>query len=137
MLPVPAVDPSPAWTEAWDGFELDQMSKGRAANVIRSRRCTIRILARHATAAGLDPTGVTKAWLTRYLIEQGKDRQGSGAGQIRQEIKLFFRWFASEYGLPDPMAGIPRPSGKSRPVIRRAGVDKGSRCRGVHTRTRQ
>ena len=116
MLPIPDVTPSPAWDTAWLGFELDMMSKARAASVVRSRRSTVMILARHASAAGLDPEQITKPWLTRYLIDQGRDRQGAGAGLVFQQLKIFFGWLAVEYQVSSPMQGIPQPRGRSRTV---------------------
>jgi len=116
MLPVPNVDPSPAWADAWDGFELDQITEGRSPKSILNRRYTVLTLARHATAAGHDPADITKVYLTKYLMAQYDGRQGTGAGQVFQHLKVFWDWYAREFEVTSPMAGLKRPKGKNRPV---------------------
>jgi integrase len=112
MLPTPDIQPSDQWTAAWDGFELYLLSEGKAPGTIRNLRSLVFILARHATAAGKEPEQVTRPWLMRYLLDQGKDRKGDGKVTLHKYVKGFWSWFATEYGADSPMQGVPCPKGE-------------------------
>src|SRR6266487_3070445 len=117
VQPTPDIDPSPAWTDAWDGSELHELSKGRRPHTTRNRKCVVMIMARHLTAQGItDPGALTKAQLNRYLLAQYQDRKPGGRLALYQAVKVFFDWLAAEYEVPNPIAGIPRPKGGSEPV---------------------
>jgi hypothetical protein len=52
--------------------------------------------------------------MTSYLAKQYKDREGGGCAVLYQDNKVWWDWYSSEYGTPNPMAGIPRPKGKNK-----------------------
>jgi integrase/recombinase XerC len=121
MLQIPAVAPSEAWATAWEGFELRELSRERSQLTIKNRRGVIAALARHMTAAGVtDPADVTTVILNRYLLAQYKERKPGGRVALFQSLKVFFDWFAGEYGTANPFVGVPRPKGGSAkvPVIK-------------------
>jgi hypothetical protein len=70
MVTIPDVQPSPAWQDAWLGFELGMLARGRSPKTISGRHSTIMIHARRMTAQGTDPAGVTKALMQRYMVAQ-------------------------------------------------------------------
>jgi hypothetical protein len=84
--------------------------------VLKNCRSVVGIMARHATAAGLEPGAITRIWLQRYVLDQFQDRRGGGPETMYQTLKGFWDWYADEYGTPSPMAGIPRPKGTSAVV---------------------
>ena len=117
MHDTPDTDPSPAWLDSWDGHELHQLSLGRGASTIRNRRCNVMIMARTFTAEGVtDPAKVTKQQLNRYLLRQYTDRRPGGRVALYAALKIFWDWFAAEYEVANPLAGIPRPKGAVAPV---------------------
>lgn len=66
-------------------------------------------LARHATAEGLEPASITRAWMQRYLVEQRKRRKGNGYATLFEDVKQFWAWYAAEHGTTSPVQGIGRP----------------------------
>jgi site-specific recombinase XerD len=110
------IHPSPAWADAWEGYELAMELQGRSKSTISSRKSNVLAMARYFTARQTDPAGVTKLALSRYLVDQSKDRQGCGPQALHKDLRQFWRWMAEEEEIPDPSAKITRPSGKSRPV---------------------
>jgi site-specific recombinase XerD len=124
---VPDVQITDAWLEAWTGFELDMTVRELSPRTIRVRKSSWSILARHAIAAGItDPAGVTKSWLTQFLISQYKDRKDSGKANFYQPIRDFYVWFSEEYQAANPIASIPRPKGQAPlpPVLSREELAK-------------
>jgi site-specific recombinase XerD len=109
MIPTPDVSPSPAWDDAWLGFELAQLSLGRAPSTIKNRRSIVTIMARHATAAGIEPSAVTRQWLQKYMLAQVRERKNSGAATAHQDLKVWWDWYAAEYEVASPFGGIARP----------------------------
>jgi hypothetical protein len=101
---------SAAWQDALDGYELRSLSA--APRSVRKRLADVRIMAKHATVDGHEPEGVTRAWLTRYILAQVKGRKGAGAVTCYQNLRSFWLWFTDAYELPNPMTGIDRPKGK-------------------------
>ena len=126
LLTTPDVEPSSLWWEAWQGYELQMLSEGKSASVLRNRRSAVLILARHATKLGGDPPDITKAAMQRYLLLQYKDRKGQGACTLHNDLRAFWRWYASEYRAADPMDGIPAPKGRAAVVhvLKPAEMDK-------------
>lgn len=116
MLDVPDVQPTPAWFDAWDSFELYLLSAQKSPGTIRNLRSLVLILARHATAAGLDPADVTKSWIHRYVVDQAADRRGRGAVTFGKYLSSFWKWYAAEYETTNPMAKVPVPRGAPEPV---------------------
>jgi integrase len=117
MHATPDIAPSAQWLDAWDGMELRELSQQRSAATIRNRKCVVILMARHMTAEGItDPAKVTKVQLNRYLLRQYADRKPGGRVAFFQTLRVFWSWFAAEYEVPDPMAGIPRPKGAVEPV---------------------
>lgn len=122
VLPSSSSEVSAAWSVALQGFELDQLARGRSPKSIANRLSTIGLLARWASAQGTEPGDVTKIIMKGYLVAQFKHRKGSGPVTLYYDCKVFFDWFAREWGVGSPMAGIPRPKAKARavPVLRPA-----------------
>jgi hypothetical protein len=50
-----------------------------------------------------------------YMATQIKERKGLGPVTHYQNVLIFFRWYAEEYGGTSPMTGIPRPRASSPP----------------------
>lgn len=116
MLPIPGVEPSGKWSEAWLGFELRERSRERAPSTIRNRQTCVMTLAKHMTDRGItDPCSMTKAMLAKYLLEQYEGRKPGGKVIIFGSLKSFFDWFATEYEVPNPMTGVERP--KNKPTL--------------------
>jgi len=109
VLPTPSAEMSATWAEASEGFELNLRAHDRARGTISNRRCSFRIMARHATYAGLDPETVTDKWMTKYLIDQREDRRGNGFTSLFEDLRGFWLWWTAESGKPNPMADFPRP----------------------------
>jgi integrase len=116
MVTIPDVQPSSAWQDAWLGFELDMLARGRSPKTISSRHSTIMILARRMTAQSTDPAGVTKALMQRYMVAELAGRRHSGALTVYNDLRQFWSWYAEEYEAASPMTGIPRPKGSEAPV---------------------
>lgn len=116
MLATPDITPSPEWLDAIDGMELHELSQQRSANTIRNRKCIAVIMAKHMTAEGVNPASVTKQQLNRYLLRQYADRKPGGRVAFYATQKKFWDWFASEYEVTNPIAGLPRPRGSVEPV---------------------
>jgi integrase len=116
MLPTPDVQPSALWAEALEGFELHLMSLGRSGSQLRNRLYSVRAMAKHATASGCEPGGITQRSMQNYLLRQYQDRQGTGRETLYQELKNFWAWYAISYEARNPMDGIPRPGGQSAVV---------------------
>jgi site-specific recombinase XerD len=116
MNAIPDIQPSPAWQDAWLGFELDMLARGRSSKTITSRHSTTMILARRMTNQGIDPAGVTKAVMQRYMAAELAGRRHSGALTVYNDLRQFFCWYAEEYGATDPMTDLPRPKGNEAPV---------------------
>jgi integrase len=108
---------SPAWADAWEGFELQLMSLQRSPLTINNRRSTVSVLARHMTAAGLEPADVTKSVLGKWLLTEYKDRKPGGQQAFYTNLVVFWAWYSAEYGTPDPVKGLPRPKGKT-PLVK-------------------
>jgi site-specific recombinase XerD len=85
--------------------------KKRSPSTIANRRCTVGIMAKHATADGLtDPDQVDKTWLADYLLHQGEGREGNGFTALWESLRAFWRWWAEDDdGRVSPMARIARP----------------------------
>jgi len=75
-IPTPAVEPSPTWLSLWREYELTLSVGGKSSATIRSCRSVVLTLARHATAAELEPADVTRAWMLDYLLRQKEARKG-------------------------------------------------------------
>ena len=117
MQLVPDITPSPGWLDAWEGYELAELSRGRSANTIRNKKSAVLIMARRFTADGTaDPTAVTRAQVNRYLLRDYADRKPGGRVVLYQVVKSFFDWLAAEYETENPVKGIPRPKGAAEPV---------------------
>lgn len=59
---------------------------------------------------------MTKKRLQAYMAGQIKARSHSGAATAYNDLRVFWRWFAAEEQVPDPMDGIPRPRLATAPV---------------------
>jgi integrase len=116
MLPGLSNIPSRAWLSCWEGFELDQLSRGLSPATIKTRRSTVLILARWATAFGYEPQDLDKTRMQRYLLAVYKGRKGISPVTTYVDLKLFWRFYSEEYGTQSPMDGIPRPKAAARPV---------------------
>ena len=116
LLTTPDVEPSAAWLEAWEGYELHLQHLGRSVQAQRNHRYTVMALAKHATNVGLAPADLTKPKMQHYLVRQYTDRKGKGKETLYQELKGFWKWYAETYETISPMDGIPRPGGESAVV---------------------
>jgi site-specific recombinase XerD len=108
--------PSSAWLDAWDGYELHLEILGRSKSTVSSRRSNVLAMARYFTAASTDPEQVTRLQLSKYLAVQCKGRTGCGPQSLHKDLGIFWKWTADDLEIPDPFEKVTRPSGKSGPV---------------------
>ena len=114
--PCPGSQPSSAWADAWEGYELHLELLGRSRSTVASRKSNALAMARYFTGQGIDPEGVTKLELSRYIVAQAKGRAGAGPQSLFKDLRMFWKWLAEDLEIADPMAKVACPSGKSRPV---------------------
>lgn len=136
MLPTPPVETSQGWAYAWQGFLLDMETRKRSPSTISNRKCSVTIMAKHATADGLtEPDLVTREWLKQYLTHQGKDRKGNGYPSLYQDLRAFWCWWVDDateehdggqQAPPNPMSKIPRPAmvNTTVPVLSEHEIDR-------------
>ena len=81
VLPTPPdVELSAAWQQYQKLYEYHLQTKGRTPTTICSQRSIVRLMASTPGADGItEPAGITKAWLTGYLLRQ-YDAREPGAG---------------------------------------------------------
>ncbi len=116
VQPTPEIAPSDQWLDAWDGYELRELSRERSMLTIRSRKSVVIIMARHLTEQDItDPCAATKSQLNRYLLAQYRDRKPGGKVALYQAVRHFFDWLADEYETANPAAGIPARRARPRP----------------------
>jgi len=110
VIPTPKVNPSKTWLEYCKDYELTLKVSGKSPATIKNRKSMTMVLARHATAAGLEPAEVTKAWMLDYLLLQKAARKGSSYPVLFQELRAFWQHLAdTELMAKSPMTSIPRP----------------------------
>jgi integrase/recombinase XerC len=108
--------PSSAWLDAWEGYELHLEIQGRSQSTVSSRKSNVQAMARYFTVQGTDPADVTKVQLAKYLAAQCQGRTGCGAQSVYKDLRQFWQWTAADLEIDNPFAKVTRPSGKSRPV---------------------
>jgi integrase/recombinase XerC len=118
VLPTPDVQLSTTWQQFLKLYEYHLQTLGRTPTTIASQRSTGRLLGIHACADGITgPSGVTKTWLTDYLMRQYEVRKPGGRVTFYESLKIFWTWWAEEEGMPSPMAKIPRPKPAPLPDV--------------------
>lgn len=109
-------EPSCAWADAWEGYELHLEIQGHSKSTVSSRKSNVLAMARYFTAQGAEPADVTKVQLAKYLAAQCQGRAGCGAQSVYKDLRQFWQWTADDLEIPDPFAKVTRPSGQARPV---------------------
>lgn len=100
-----------AWRVELELYVAVSETEGHSANTIRTRRSSVRVMARSMIQRGAaEPAKVTRQLLVPYLAGEVKRRQGAGAANHYADLESFWGWYCSEYpGSPNPMAGMKRP----------------------------
>lgn len=110
VLPTPDCQPSKAWQDSLTGLRLDLISQNRAEKTIRNRLVTSTLMARHATADGLEPADIDRSWITAYLVRQYQHRSRGGHAACYADLRCYWQWYGREFGTPSPMEAISRPA---------------------------
>jgi len=110
VLPTPDVELSSNWKDFLKLYQYHLQTLGRTPTTIASHRSTVRLMGIHACADQItEPAGITKTWLTDYLLRQYDVRKPGGRIAFYESLKTFWAWYAAEEELPNPMAKISRP----------------------------
>jgi hypothetical protein len=83
------IQPTSAWLDAWEGYELHLELLGRSKSTVSSRKSNVLAMARHFTATETEPEEVTKLMLSKYLVAQCKGRVGCGAQSLHKDLRQF------------------------------------------------
>jgi site-specific recombinase XerD len=118
VLPTPDAELSISWQAFLTMYEHHLEVKGRTPTTIRSQRSTVRLLGVHACADDItEPSDITKAWLTGYLVRPYGVRKPGGCEALYAGIKAYWQWWSAEEELPNPMAKIERPKAAPMPDV--------------------
>lgn len=119
---------APAWATAWiASFELTLRAAGRATNTIKAYRDNTRWFAGWLDRTHPEVTAweqVTHIHVREFFVHVRDDIgcTPSSCNGIGRAVQAYFKWFAAEEDLPNPMAKVevppaPKPGSKPPPVI--------------------
>lgn len=93
-MPVPF--PSPAWSDAWLGYELAKQAKGHTAKTINIRRSSV-ISPGQAVPRRL-PRGSHQERSAAAFQRDPEIQKPDGVASAHNDLATFFKWLASDTG---------------------------------------